>query len=453
MQNYNESNTVTNPVKQSILAQKLAKHAHQSRLRWLLAISALPLFGTLMAYAIAPQYADAPINQTSIELPLDLAPISNNADTTTLWQTERVKRDDTLASFCKRLNITDSEAIKFLRNDKATESFFGHLKTGQIFNAKTNISGDLMSISFATDDKHIMQVSRVTSADNIAAFKTELLNAPIEQRNVMKSVTIKSSLFAATDLADIPDTVAVQVAEVFSSDIDFSTDLRLGDHLSVIYKTTLNNETSNQNELVAVELINNGKTYKAVQYVNAAGEAAFFTPEGKSLHKSFLRTPVEFSRISSGFSLGRFHPILNTLRAHKGVDYAAPIGTRVKAPGEGVVKFVGLKSGYGNVIMLSHDNNVTTVYGHLSGFAPGLRVGEKVAQGDLIGFVGMSGLATGPHLHYEFLINGTHVDPMTVALPKAAPVPQNEMVKFAHLSHEVSAQLQMLNRTNIAAID
>lgn len=453
MQNHTESDTERSTIKSSILAQKLVKHTHQLRLRWLLAISVLPLFGTLMAYAIAPQYADVPISQASIEIPLDLATISNIEDKTTFWQTERVRRDDTLASLCKHLNISDRLAINFLKSNNATQSFFNHLKTGQTFNAKTNINGDLLSINFATDNTHIMQVSRVETSDNKISFKTELLNALIDHHNVMKSVTIKSSLFAATDYAEIPDTVAEKIAEVFSSDIDFDTDLRRGDHLSVIYKTTVINEASRDNELLAVEFTNNGKTYKAVQYVNAAGEAAFFTPDGKSLHKSFLRTPVEFSRISSGFSSGRFHPILNTIRAHKGVDYAAPIGTRVKAPGEGVVKFVGQKNGYGNVIMLSHENNITTLYGHLSGFASGLHVGEKVSQGDIIGFVGMTGLATGPHLHYEFLINGTHVDPMTVALPKAAPVPQNEMAKFEHESHDVSAQLDMLNRTNVATID
>ena len=443
----------TNPVKPSILAQKLAKHAHQSRLRWLLAVSALPLCGVLAAYAIAPQYADAPVNQASIEFALDLAPIAKVAETTTLWQTERVKRDDTLANLCRRLNITEREAIQFLKNDAETKSFFSRLKTEQAFHAQTNIDGALLSLSFATDDAHILQITRLGKADDVAQFKTELLSAAITHREVMKSVTIKSSLFAATDFADIPDAVAMKVAEVFSSDIDFNSDLRRGDHLSVVYKTTLTNENNTDNELLAVEFINNGKTYQAVQYVNASGEADFYTPDGKSLHKSFLRTPVEFSRISSGFTMGRFHPILNRMRAHKGVDYAAPTGTRIKAPGDGVVKFVGTKSGYGNVIMLSHDNGVTTIYGHLSRFESGLHVGEKVSQGDVIGFVGMTGLATGPHLHYEFLINGEHRDPMTVALPKAAPVPANEMAQFMQTSVIAAKQLAMLSNTNIAAID
>jgi murein DD-endopeptidase MepM/ murein hydrolase activator NlpD len=171
------------------------------------------------------------------------------------------------------------------------------------------------------------------------------------------------------------------------------------------------------------------------------------------LHKSFLRSPLEFTRISSGFSLGRFHPVLQRLRAHKGVDMAAPTGTRIKASGDAVVDFVGQKGGYGNVIVLKHDNGVSTVYGHLSRFSAGLRRGAKVAQGEIIGFVGMSGLATGPHLHYEFLLNGKHHDPMKVALPKADPIEPHHRIAFNTISQQMSAQLDLLGVSNIAALD
>ncbi|HZV98826.1 MAG TPA: M23 family metallopeptidase, partial [Methylophilaceae bacterium] len=176
-------------------------------------------------------------------------------------------------------------------------------------------------------------------------------------------------------------------------------------------------------------------------------------PEGKSLHKSFLRSPLEFSRISSGFSLGRFHPILQTMRAHKGVDYAAPIGTRIKASADGHVAFVGTKGGYGNVIMLQHQNGVTTVYGHLSRFVAGLRQGMKVSQGDIIGFVGMSGLATGPHLHYEFLLHGQHRDPLKVALPQAVPITAKYQADFLAKSAALTAQLNILSASRLAALE
>jgi len=206
-------------------------------------------------------------------------------------------------------------------------------------------------------------------------------------------------------------------------------------------------------DVLAAEFVNNGKTYRAVGYRDDANQMHYYTPEGQSLHKSFLRSPLEFTRISSGFSLGRFHPILQRLKAHKGVDMAAPTGTRVKASGDAVVEFVGQKGGYGNVIALKHASGVSTVYGHLSRFAEGLHRGEKVAQGDVIGFVGMTGLATGPHLHYEFLLNGEHRDPMKVALPKANPITASNKAEFDALSNQLTAQLRLLGASNIAALD
>ena len=178
-----------------------------------------------------------------------------------------------------------------------------------------------------------------------------------------------------------------------------------------------------------------------------------FTPEGKSLHKSFLRSPLEFTRVSSGFNLARFHPVLQRIRAHKGVDMAAPTGTRIKASGDAVVDFVGQKGGYGNVIILKHANGISTVYGHLSRFAAELRRGAKVAQGEIIGFVGMTGTATGPHLHYEFLLNGQHRDPMRVALKKSNAIEAHNKAAFDNVSNQLSAQLRLLDTSNIAALE
>jgi murein DD-endopeptidase MepM/ murein hydrolase activator NlpD len=206
-------------------------------------------------------------------------------------------------------------------------------------------------------------------------------------------------------------------------------------------------------DVLSAEFVNNGKTYRAIGYRDSMNQMHYYTPEGKSLHKSFLRSPLEFTRVSSGFSLGRFHPILQRMKAHKGVDMAAPTGTRIRASGDAIVAFVGKKGGYGNVIMLKHSNGVSTVYGHLSRFTAGLHAGEKVAQGDIIGFVGMTGLATGPHLHYEFLMNGEHRDPMTVSLPKADPIAARDKVNFDTVSQQLASQLTLLANSNIAALD
>jgi murein DD-endopeptidase MepM/ murein hydrolase activator NlpD len=241
---------------------------------------------------------------------------------------------------------------------------------------------------------------------------------------------------------------------MFESEIDFNTDLRHGDHLSVIYEGSYDEgELLKTGDVLAAEFVNNGKTYKAVGYRDASGEMQYYTPEGKSMHKSFLRSPLEFTRVSSGFNTGRVHPILQQIKAHQGVDLAAPIGTRIKASGDAVVDFVGQKGGYGNVIVLKHANGVSTVYGHLLHFSEGLHKGEKVAQGNVIGFVGMTGLATGPHLHYEFMVNGVHRDPMTVALPKADSIASQDKATFDVLSNQLSAQIVLLANSNISALD
>jgi murein DD-endopeptidase MepM/ murein hydrolase activator NlpD len=246
----------------------------------------------------------------------------------------------------------------------------------------------------------------------------------------------------------------LQLAEIFSGDIDFNEDLWPDDKFNVIYEAYYNaGELIKTGNVLAVEFTNKGKVYQAVRFGGAEGKFAYYTPEGKALHKSFLRSPVEFSRISSTFSKGRFHPILQRMRAHQGVDFAAPQGTRVKASGEGVVDFVGKKGGYGNVIVLKHKNGFSTVYGHLSAFAKGLRKGLKVAQSDIIGYVGMSGLATGPHLHYEFLVGKVHHDPLKVVLPTSIPIEEKDRPVFSALSLDYMAQINMLNRSQMATRD
>ena len=261
-------------------------------------------------------------------------------------------------------------------------------------------------------------------------------------------------MFGATDDAGIPDQIALQMIEIFSGEVDFHDDLRPGDKFNVIYEAFYNaGEQMKTGNVLAVEFINRGKVYQAIHFGETTGKFAYYTPEGKSLHKSFLRTPVEFTRVSSNFNVGRFHPILHRFKAHKGVDLAAPTGTRIKAAGDGVVEFVGRKGGYGNVVVLKHENSVSTLYGHLSGFAAGLRKNMKVAQGDIIGFVGSTGMATGPHLHYEFLVNKVHRDPLTVALPTSIPINASYKKEFDAKSLNYMAQIEMLNRSHMATRD
>lgn len=440
--------------KEVILTQNPALKERKLRLRWLLAISSLPLFGIITAFGIAPQTSTQDVAISTIvediALPEISTPfVSENLESENYWQADQVRRDDTLASLMSRLNVQNSEALEFLRRSPDASTLASQLRPGRAIQAQVNANGELLKLQYQLSPTSTLTVERTDSG-----YQAKTGEPVLEVHNVLKTAEIRSSLFAATDAADIPDSVAIQMAEIFSSDIDFHSDLRKGDRFVVIYEAKYNNgNLVNTGQVLAAEFTNQGKTYKAVMYRNPEGKVAYYTPEGKSLHKSFLRSPLEFTRISSGFTLGRFHPILQKMRAHKGVDLAAPIGTRIKAPADGVVQFVGVKGGYGNVIYLQHSGGVTTVYGHLSRFAPGLRNGMKVSQGDIIGHVGMTGMATGPHLHYEFLLNGVHRDPLKVALPAAQPLSPQYRTDFLAHSANLSAQLQLLSASTVASLD
>ncbi len=436
----------------AILAQIANKAERKLKLRWILAISSLPLFGIYAAFGVAPQTMTGTIATATVveEIALpDAANTQTNVAEQHFWYKDHVRRDDTLNNLLSRLNVHNRDAINFIRSDAVASEITSALKPSHNMAAQTDGDGNLISLEYQLDTDQFINVTQTPSG-----YSASKVTHKLESRPILKSAKIKSSLFGATDDANIPDDVAIQVAEMFESQIDFNTDLRRGDHFNVIYEGSYDEgELVKTGDVLAAEFVNNGKTYQAVGYRDASGEMQYYTPDGKSLHKSFLRSPLEFTRVSSGFSTGRFHPILQRIKAHQGVDLAAPTGTRVKASGEAVVDFVGQKGGYGNVIVLKHENGVSTVYGHLSRFADGLHRGEKVAQGDVIGFVGMTGLATGPHLHYEFMVNGEHRDPMTVALPKADPITGQNKVAFDVISRELTAQIDLLGNSNIAALE
>ena len=443
----------------AILAQNIDKaerkfqqvSERKFKLRWILAISCIPLFGIYAAFGIAPETLTGTVTTTAMTQDISLPTIqaAASANEEFFWYKEHVRRDDTLSSVLGRLNIRNRDAIDYISSDRVASEIASNLKPGHEFEAQTDADGNLVSLEYQLDNDQFITVKR-----NDEGYEANKISHQLVKRPILKSAQIKSSLFGATDDANIPDNIAIQIAEMFESDIDFHTDLRRGDHFNVIYEGNYDQgELVKTGDILAAEFVNNGKTYRAVGFRNSNGEMQYYSPDGKSLHKSFLRSPLEFTRISSGFTLGRFHPILQRMRAHKGVDMAAPTGTRIKASGDATVDFVGQKGGYGNVIVLKHANGVSTVYGHLSRFAPGLHRGEKVAQGEVIGFVGMTGLATGPHLHYEFLINGEHRDPMKVALPKADSINGQNKAAFDVISKQMSAQLNLLGTSNIAALD
>lgn len=433
--------------KRSILTQNKFLAVSKMKLHWLFFALSLPILVLIAMLSAAPdsEAAYVPVKTVvhDIVLPLHVP----QSDNEIFWQTDLVRNKDTLNKLFERMGVRDDDAITFLMLSPDSRAINTQLIPGRTIEIKTNSDGKLLYLKYELPDNEILVGNLTTEGYKVATHKQEL-----EKHEVYKSANIRSSLFGATDDAGIPDQVALKIADIFSSQIDFNEDLRAGDKFNVVYEAFYNEgERVKIGDVLGVEFINNGKKYQAIHFGKAENKYAYYTPEGKSLHKSFLRSPLEFTRVSSSFNRGRFHPVLHRVRSHKGVDLVARTGTRIKASGDGEVAFVGRKGGYGNVIILQHRNGIRTLYGHLSRFAKGLHRGAKVEQSDIIGYVGMSGLATGPHLHYEFLLNGTHRDPMTVPLPTSVPLEAKYRKEFDSQALEYLAKIEMLNRNLIAS--
>jgi murein DD-endopeptidase MepM/ murein hydrolase activator NlpD len=438
--------------KDGILAQKMASPERKLRLRGLLFLSSIPLFGIVTAFGIAPQteLQNIPITTVVEQLELPKSAIAGNeTEVLPLWQVDTVRRDDTLDTVLERLNIRNDSAIAFLKQDSEASTLATRLRPGRSILAQTTPEGELLELQYEYEAGSSLMVTRYAEG-----YRAEHSAVVLENQSQLKSATINSSLFAATDSADIPDSIALQLVDIFSSHIDFHQDLRKGDHFTVVYEAGFSNGgLSKPGKVLAAEFVNQNKTYQAVLYRDTGGKEAYYTPEGKGLNLAFLRSPLEFSRISSGFTLARYHPVLKKWRAHKGVDYAAPTGTRIKATANGTVAFVGNKGGYGNAVILQHQNGISTLYGHLSRFATGLRKGQKIAQGEIIGQVGSTGLASGPHLHYEFLVHGQHKDPLKVAMPRSETLSPAALALFKRQTQAWLAQLDLMRSYQTAALE
>lgn len=432
-----------------MLPQNTMSHAHKMKLRWFVTLSTLPLLGVVTAFGIMPQTdALTRAQQTLIEdiaLPASTPAIGN---VTTFWHSEPIQRGDTIVELLRRLNVDDQAASDYLRKHPSAETL-RRLSVGKQVQAETDINGALLALRFLNNESNQVIIDKSGNS-----FKTRVLPAQIEQRVQVRTGEINSTLFAATDEAGLPDAAANQMAEIFGGDIDFHRDLRKGDKFAVVYEMSyINGEPARTGRIISAEFVNHGKAYRAAYFQTTEFTGDYYNPEGKSMRKAFLRSPIEFSRVSSGFSKSRFHPVLNKWRAHKGVDYAAPIGTKVKVTSDGVVSFVGKQGGYGNVVMVNHQGNFTTVYGHLSRFAGGIKKGQRLGQGQIVGYVGMTGLASGPHLHYEFKQSGVQRDPLKVALPDGKPVSEAQMDAFTEKTGELFARLDALRDTRIAKLD
>lgn len=365
---------------------------------------------------------------------------------------ERILRGDTVADMLGRLGVADAAVLPQLRNAKAADPIFRQMSPGKQVTARVSAQGELQSLIFPLNGGR--DLALMIEADGHGGLQVSEQPLPLETQVLARSAEIRYSLFGAADAAGIPDGVATQLADIFGGDIDFHRDIRKGDRFSVVYESINHlGKMVRTGRILAAEFVNDGHVYRAVWYADEHGQGGYYTAEGKNIRKAFLRSPLEFSRITSGFSGARFHPVLKEMRAHRGVDYGAPTGTRVKATGDAVVEFAGSRGGYGKVVMLRHQGAYSTVYGHLSGFASGLRPGMRVSQGDVIGYVGATGLASGPHLHYEFRINGVHQNPLAVTLPTAPPLAQHQLPRFREQAQERLARLDQIGGMSLALLD
>ncbi|APR65827.1 peptidase M23 [Thalassolituus oleivorans] len=344
------------------------------------------------------------------------------------WEEDKVKSGDSLSVVFGRHNLSAVDVIDIAA---AVSREVITLRPGQslrwVRTADNHITH--LEIDISPLAKHSI------TRDAEGKLQYELLQRDADFIPRFAHAVIDNSLFLDGGRAGIPDQVLYQLANIFGWDIDFALDIRKGDTISLVYEEVqLDGNKINDGDILIARFVNQGRELTAVRYKDDAGNTNYYTPEGLSMRKAFLRNPIDFARISSRFNLNRKHPVLNTIRAHKGTDYAAPTGTPIKAAGDGKVIHAGRKGGYGNVVIIQHGQRYKTIYAHLSKFGRNVRVGRYVKQGQIIGYVGMTGLATGPHLHYEFLVDGVHRDSLRVQLPKADSIASKDKPAFLERS-------------------
>jgi murein DD-endopeptidase MepM/ murein hydrolase activator NlpD len=408
------------------------------------------------AFAVAPLAPDAAaLPQRLITQAVEAEPVEPQLEALAahhldLFRTDTTRPGDSPDSVLRRMGVSDVEAATFLRKDAAAQRLFDG-RGGRSITVRTRTDGTLVELigrspARAADQAgtHFTRLTLTRDRDGklVAGEQTALLQSQVK----LASGVITSSLFAASDDARVPDAIAIQIAEIFAADIDMNRDLRRGDTFSVVYESmTADGEAigwgQSTGRVLATEFVNAGKRHNAVWYRGADGRGAYFDEAGQSKKRAFLTSPMEFSRVTSGFAM-RLHPIQHVWRKHLGVDYAAPTGTPVRTVGDGVVEFAGRQGGYGNVVQIRHTNDRSTVYAHLSRID--VRKGQRVEQGSRIGAVGTTGWSTGPHLHFEFRVNGVHQDPLKIAkASETMTLPATAKADFAAIARSLQAQLDV----------
>jgi murein DD-endopeptidase MepM/ murein hydrolase activator NlpD len=421
----------------------MLEHALHKRTAVLLALG---LSGAVVAFATvapSPQAEATLLRETRIEdVPLH-ASAALLPEPASYLREERFQLGDTLAGLLERLGVSAEDARKLART-----SSMRFLRTGQPVHSEVGTDGRLVRLSFPTARELRMVIEREDSG-----YRARQEAMPLQTVTMLGSGEIHSSLFAAADAGGVPDSVALQLADIFAGDVDFHRDLRRGDRFTVVYEQHFSSgRAAHAGRVLAAEFTSQGRVLRAVHFDAGRGASGYYAPDGSNLRKAFLRSPLEYTRISSGFGMRR-HPFLRSWRAHDGIDYAAPTGTRVRAAGDGFVEFVGQKGGYGNVVILRHRGQYSTLYAHLSRFGAGVRRGARVDQGDVIGHVGATGWATGSHLHYEFRIAGRARNPYGIAMPAGEPVPAAHRPEFLQHAAPLVARLDRIAAHRLAQLN
>jgi murein DD-endopeptidase MepM/ murein hydrolase activator NlpD len=420
--------------------------------RWFVIGLALPLLGGMLAYLftagpLSNESALAVPAITAADLP-GLQPLSLPAHEP-LGDTIEfvVRRNDTLDRIFRQMKLSLND-LATIRELPGVRTNLDQLRVGDTITL-THDSGVVHAISRRVSETEVLSVTRTGDI-----FSAELIATPVDTKVITAQGTIDTSLFIAARAAGVsPDLIMRLANDIFGWKIDFALEIQRGDRFEVIYEQKYRDgKYIGDGRILAADFVNEGALFRAVYYQSTDGMlSGYFAPDGRSMRRQFLRAPLDFTRISSNFDPRRRHPILNTIRAHKGVDYAAPTGTIIKTAGDGRVSFVGTQGGYGRVVIVEHGGGISTLYGHMSRFASGLRPGQRVQQSETIGYVGSSGAATGPHLHYEYRVNGAHKNPRTVELPDAAPIPDRYVAEFRASSNPLLNELDRAHAPSLIA--
>lgn len=433
----------------------------RSRIELGAVISLLPLSAALAALAAAPSAVDLdqlrpqPVIESIATPPIadQVAELVRQEDS--FVREARVQRGETLAALLQRLGIADAAAATFMRTDPSARPLV-RIAPGRFVQANVNAQGRLnwLKVYDGGEFEGETATTRVLTVDRSGeewGFRVAESELVLERRIELKSGSVRLTLFGAADDAGVPDSIAQQMIDALESVIDFHRDLRRGDAFHVVYEAMYaSGEYLRPGRLLAVEFTNAGSRRSAYWFGDGSKRGGFYRLDGESMKRALLRSPLEYTRISSGFSSNRTHPVFGYDAAHRGVDYSAPSGTRIRSVGDGVVTFAGWQRGYGNVVEIRHDGKHSTLYAHLSAIAPGLRQGTSISQADLVGLVGMTGWATGPHLHYELKIHDRQVNPLTAQLPGAPPLDGPQLAAFSTITVPLREQLALLERVSVA---